>query len=217
MTRGEPAPIPGRRILAQYMHDSTAVQSNPHVDGEQPHTVRIASDGSFASYIPAHRAISWAITDSNFVPIVRERYWVAGQPGEIRVCASCHGTNDESLHPLDPAPQNKPEALRLLLRDWKSSHAGVASKPKQTLPTLSNYPNPFGSQTEINFSIPTSGVIKLKVMNMLGEEVAEVADRFFTEGEHRVYWNGSQLPIGTYFLRLQNGRDIIIRTLRIIR
>ncbi len=41
--------------------------------------------------IPARRAMSWHLTDPAGVPQVRERYWLTFQPGEIRVCASCHG------------------------------------------------------------------------------------------------------------------------------
>ena len=119
---GSVAATPGRRVLPQFMHD-TAVTFNPPTSGETPFTVKIASDGSIASFVPARRAISWAIVDSSFNTSVRERYWITTQPGEIRVCASCHGTNDEALSNPDPAPQNKPIALRGLLQYWKSSHS----------------------------------------------------------------------------------------------
>ncbi len=119
---GSVVTTPGRRVLPQFMHDS-AVTFNPPTSGETPFTVKIASDGSIASFVPARRAISWAIVDSSFNTSVRERYWITTQPGEIRVCASCHGTNDEALSNPDPAPQNKPLALRVLLQYWKSSHS----------------------------------------------------------------------------------------------
>ena len=49
---------------------------------------------------------------------MRERYWVTMQPGEVRVCTSCHGINtrDQANH---VAPTNEPEALRQLLAYWK--------------------------------------------------------------------------------------------------
>jgi mono/diheme cytochrome c family protein len=41
------------------------------------------------------------------------------QPGEARTCAGCHGANSRDQAGLT-APVNKPEALRDLLRHWKT-------------------------------------------------------------------------------------------------
>ena len=46
------------------------------------------------------------------------RYWLTFQPGEIRVCASCHGLNSED-QTGSLAPTNPPEALRTLLQFWQ--------------------------------------------------------------------------------------------------
>ncbi|MEI8133963.1 MAG: T9SS type A sorting domain-containing protein [bacterium] len=121
---GNSAPIPGRRVLAQFMHDPQ-VNLN-HFDGSAPSTLGIANDGSFAAIVPARRAVVWGIGLTD--PVVGERYWITTQPGEIRVCASCHGTNDEALVPLDPAPQNKPEALRNVLKLWRLSHTPLVTQ-----------------------------------------------------------------------------------------
>ena len=57
-------------------------------------------------------------TETNGQHVVRERYWITYQPGEIRTCAVCHGLNvaDQAGHAL---PTNSPAALRDLLRYWK--------------------------------------------------------------------------------------------------
>ena len=83
-------------------------------------SVQIAADGSMAALVPARRAMSWQLTDGSGTPVVRERYWLTFQPGEVRVCAACHGVNShDQMGAL--APQNSPEALRTMLRFWKSS------------------------------------------------------------------------------------------------
>jgi len=115
---GPQTPAPGRRVLAQRLHDPRAV--NPPLDpGDPPASVEIGDDGSIAALVPAHRALTWQLTSATGLPVIRERYWLTFQPGEIRVCASCHGLNS-----LDQAgqgaPVNPPEALRALLRWWKS-------------------------------------------------------------------------------------------------
>ncbi len=107
---------PGRRVIAQPMHGpNTALVPNP---GGPPSSVKIAADGSSAAFVPARRALAWQSTDAAGNPVVRERVWVTMQPGEVRVCASCHGANTQNQAGL-PSPTNKPEALRDLLRAWK--------------------------------------------------------------------------------------------------
>ena len=116
---GNPAaPRAGRRVIAQHLHD-------PAVDNPAPQAAPLAStqlgpDGSMAALVPARRALSWQLTDTNNTGVVRERYWLTFQPGEIRTCTSCHGINtaDQANH---PAPTNMPIALVRLLNHWKTN------------------------------------------------------------------------------------------------
>ncbi len=110
-------PRPGRRVLAQQMHDTIATASNPAQSGPAGSTP-LATDGSFAIFVPTQRAMTWQLTDQNGSGIVRERYWVTFQPGEVRVCTSCHGIN-EFDQAGNASPTNPPEALRNLLEYWK--------------------------------------------------------------------------------------------------
>ncbi|KNZ34100.1 MAG: hypothetical protein AD742_01340 [Methylibium sp. NZG] len=111
------SPKEGRRPIAQPMHDPRA--KNPANPGGPAGSVKIALDGSTAAFVPARRALAWQITDAAGNPVVRERVWISFQPGEVRVCASCHGVNSRNQAGLPP-PTNKPEALRDLLRYWKN-------------------------------------------------------------------------------------------------
>jgi hypothetical protein len=56
--------------------------------------------------------------------VIRERYWLTFQPGEVRVCASCHGLNSVDQAGAD-VPVNPPEALRQLLQYWKAQTSGA--------------------------------------------------------------------------------------------
>ena len=109
----------GRRSIAQVMHDSNVVAKNPANPGGPAGSVKIAADGSTAAFVPARRALAWQTTDTAGNAVVRERVWVTFQPGEVRVCASCHGVNVQDQAGRPP-PQNKPEALRSLMTYWKS-------------------------------------------------------------------------------------------------
>ena len=122
---GGPAnPRPGRRVLAQPMHDP-AVQ-NPPLPTPLQGAVKIGRDGSMAAFVPARRALSWHLTSPTGTPVVRERYWLTFQPGEIRTCTSCHGVNTKDQLNR-PEPQNKPEALAELMRFYRTQTPGTGA------------------------------------------------------------------------------------------
>ncbi len=115
---GVVSPRDGRRVLAQPMRDGG--HHPPPSDGSAPvAAVEVALDGSVAALVPAHRALSWQLTDDAGTPSVRERYWLTFQAGEIRVCADCHGVNTAD-QAGDPPAANPPQALAALLQHWKN-------------------------------------------------------------------------------------------------
>lgn len=122
---GISTPRPGRRVIAQPMHDVSAL-FQPTVAGAPPSSVAIAADGSVAAFVPARRAMSWQLTGTGGTPVVRERYWITMQPGEVRVCTSCHGINTAS-QANQPAPHNPPQALSQLLAYWRTTLAAPAA------------------------------------------------------------------------------------------
>src|SRR5262249_1166792 len=92
LNHGSPGnPGNGRRVIAQNLHEpAVAIPISPtNVVG----SVKIASDGSQAAIVPARRALTWQLADTNGVGVVRERYWLTFASGEIRTCTSCHGIN----------------------------------------------------------------------------------------------------------------------------
>jgi hypothetical protein len=68
-----------------------------------------------------------------------------------------------------------------------------------------NYPNPFNPSTLISFGIPENSFVSLKVHNSLGEEVAELAGREYTAGNHSVRFDAANLPSGIYFYTIRAG------------
>ncbi len=198
-------PRKGRRILAQVMHDSNV--KNPVNASGPAGSVKIALDGSVASFIPAHRAMTWQLTDPNGKGVVRERYWITFQPGEIRTCASCHGVNAKDQTGAG-VPQNKPEALRELLKYWKSSLTGVKDNG-QTVTSFElnqNYPNPFNPSTTISFTLQVSGMTSLIVYDAIGREVTTLVNEHLEAGVyHQKTLDASKLSSGIYFARLQSG------------
>ncbi|MDZ7261113.1 MAG: family 43 glycosylhydrolase [candidate division KSB1 bacterium] len=66
-----------------------------------------------------------------------------------------------------------------------------------------NFPNPFNASTLIRFKVPNKSYVSLKVYNLLGEEVSELAGKEFFAGVHSVTFDASQLASGVYFYTLK--------------
>jgi len=68
------------------------------------------------------------------------------------------------------------------------------------------YPNPFSSATTLDFSLPSSANVILKVYNALGEEVTTLINGSMDAGQHNVIFHGENLQNGMYFYRLAAGK-----------
>jgi len=85
---------------------------------------------------------------------------------------------------------------------------GIQDKKKsEVLPTRvtlsQNYPNPFNPTTEIQFQLPEDTNLTLSVYNVQGQLIQTLAQGRYLRGEHTVRFNGSNIPSGFYFIRLQ--------------
>ena len=89
----------------------------------------------------------------------------------------------------------------------KSAIVTAIKKEKETLPTEfkleQNYPNPFNPSTVISYQLPEAGNVRLKIYNMLGEEVATLVNQQQPAGTYKVDWNASGLTSGVYIYRLE--------------
>jgi hypothetical protein len=66
-----------------------------------------------------------------------------------------------------------------------------------------NYPNPFNPVTTIQYALPKSVYVTLKIFNCLGVEVETLVSKKQPAGEYEIQWNGGNLPSGIYFYRIQ--------------
>jgi hypothetical protein len=70
---------------------------------------------------------------------------------------------------------------------------------------LPNYPNPFNPRTTIEFVLPQSSKVTLKIFNILGEEVATLLSASLPSGSYKYEWDATNLASGIYLYRLQAG------------
>ncbi len=75
---------------------------------------------------------------------------------------------------------------------------------------LGAYPNPFNPRTEIAFELSQAASCRLTVFDIMGREVAVLADGLLEQGQHRYLWQGTDaqgqaMPSGTYLVALRAG------------
>jgi hypothetical protein len=80
-----------------------------------------------------------------------------------------------------------------------------------------NYPNPFNPTTTIRFTIVDRQLTIVKVYDILGQEVATLADEVKQPGTHAVRFDGSHLASGMYFCRMTAGDHVDSRSMLLIR
>lgn len=68
-----------------------------------------------------------------------------------------------------------------------------------------NYPNPFNPSTKIEYNIIKSGLVTLKVYDVLGREVRTLVNEVQTSGVKEIEFNAAALPSGIYFYTLSAG------------
>jgi photosystem II stability/assembly factor-like uncharacterized protein len=80
-----------------------------------------------------------------------------------------------------------------------------------------NYPNPFNPSTTINFSVPSSEFVTLKIYDVLGNEVATLLNEEKPAGTYQVSFNASGLSSGVYFYTLTSGNFMATKKLILLR
>ena len=67
-----------------------------------------------------------------------------------------------------------------------------------------NYPNPFNPTTTIEFSIPQTEFVTVKVYNIVGHEITTLINDELSTGNHSIQWDGSHQLSGVYFVQIES-------------
>ncbi|MCE9501811.1 MAG: T9SS type A sorting domain-containing protein, partial [Leptospira sp.] len=89
--------------------------------------------------------------------------------------------------------------------------------PIETYSLSQNYPNPFNPTTVINYTLPNSGLVSLKVYDLLGREISTLVNEVQHQGDYSATFSGHNLSSGIYFYRLRVGSFIKTNKMVLIR
>jgi protocatechuate 3,4-dioxygenase beta subunit len=151
---------------------------------------------------------------------VEGKYEIAGiPPGPYRLFAShvAHNSkyngnanNFEDAIPVDLGLVKI--EVNFVLEDKPPT--GVKDRPASNIPRTvelyGNAPNPFNPETRIRFGLPAAMPVRVRIFNMLGEEVTLLHNGMMNAGVHHVTWNGRDkvgrlVGSGVYLYRLESG------------
>ncbi|UCD16676.1 MAG: T9SS type A sorting domain-containing protein [Candidatus Zixiibacteriota bacterium] len=118
------------------------------------------------------------------------------------------------------------DGFNIYLHQFPYSTTGVDDDDPDVIPDCfalrQNYPNPFNPSTVIEFSLPIKSRVVITVTDILGREVATVADKVFSAGSHRVTWHGRDragavLPSGMYLYRMKTEQHEFSRKMLLLK
>lgn len=87
----------------------------------------------------------------------------------------------------------------------------------KTAELYQNYPNPFNPSTTIEYFIPQSGFVSLKIYDVLGKEIKTLVNEQKVRGEYKINFDGRGLSSGIYFYRLISGNFNQTRKMLIVK
>ena len=95
--------------------------------------------------------------------------------------------------------------------------ANLASDTPNSFALVQNYPNPFNPTTMISYNMQETGHVAIRVLNLLGQEVATVVDQVMDAGEHSVSFNADGLSAGVYLYVMEAGDFVSTRRMTLLK
>lgn len=125
---------------------------------------------------------------------------------------------------LTYSPNNEDKSYQDVSRwyyTWIGTEMTVGVEDTESLPNsyslYQNYPNPFNPSTNIKFSIPESGIVTLKIYNVLGQEVAILTNNFLQAGTHILNFDASKLSSGVYIYQIHANNFVSSKKMLLIK
>jgi hypothetical protein len=96
--------------------------------------------------------------------------------------------------------------LHIYNLEWATVVEGNPILPIQYL-AVSNYPNPFNSNTIIKYNLPLQCDVAVEIYDILGRSLETIRKTNQSAGPGEIFWDASGKPSGVYFYRLQAGNE----------
>ena len=130
--------------------------------------------------------------------------------GEEFIDSNENGVYDEGEEFVDSNENGVYDGYSVGEQDCQEN--SISEQPVPMTYNLSSpYPNPFNPSTTIQFSLPQSEMVSMKVYDLNGRLIETLLNDFYDMGKHTITWDGSSQSSGMYFVRLESGEYIQTR------
>jgi hypothetical protein len=151
-------------------------------------------------------SLSWIKADSISGSTLK---WIQRQVSLTELIAAGHTTVWTRFHFISDDQNTDIGVLIDDIAIYRESPVTAVQEVTEEIPFVysltQNYPNPFNPSTTIEFALPKSAFVTLKIYNLLGEEVATLIAEQRAAGIHKFNWDARGLASGVYLYRLEAG------------
>jgi len=71
------------------------------------------------------------------------------------------------------------------------------------------FPNPSSGKVSFSITLTEPSLVKLEIMNSLGQQIATVTNETLQSGTNILFWNANHLPEGIYYYKLQTDNQTV--------
>lgn len=159
--------------------------------------------GGFSSLPAPESGQAWIALADSTGDTLWNYYWIAGGVNSVY---HINRTSDGGIIASGVANWNldteSGDALLICMQDIASPITDNPFPIPYTL-ELSIFPNPFNAQTTLEFNLPTSGLTRIVMFDVLGRAVRRNSETFLPAGVHTMQIDGAALSSGTYWIQLK--------------
>lgn len=140
--------------------------------------------------------------------------------GFVKGNGTTTGINNYSFSDNLSAAGNYSYRLKQKDYDGTFSYSGevnVSYLGPESVELYQNYPNPFNPSTKISFTISEKSNIRLSLFDPLGKEAALIYSGQIEKGAHSIDFNAKNLASGAYFMRLTDGKTVLVRKVLLLK
>ena len=168
-----------------------------------PHTDTLYVDSSVTLYDPDHTTVAHCASDF----LTYSYKILAKDTRGYRSLKSERGI--VSGYSMDCSPED----------DNQVSNNGNQNlnNPTAEFSLKQNYPNPFNPSTHLEFGISDLGFVSLKVYDITGKELKTLVNEIKPAGNYSIEFNGSNLPSGVYYYKIESGNFMQVRKMILLK
>jgi hypothetical protein len=80
-----------------------------------------------------------------------------------------------------------------------------------------NYPNPFNPSTVIKYNLPETGLVNIKIYDILGNKIATLLNNEKNAGSHSIEFNADKYASGVYLYKISSGSFVSVKKMMLLK